>query len=684
MRILLSYVIGILIFKYVPNLYIPFSLICFLGIVTSSYLVFSRYRSKIGYLYSIPILVFFIALGIYNSYHSNPLNDVHHFIHTDKIKTFYGTLESIKETKSKQTNAIIKVTSIQDSTGAFIAANGKLQCYLKDTILDKSQLKSCIAIHSKFYPIQDNPNPNAFNYADVQRSKGVFFQAYADPSDWSSIRNPSKQTFSDYLQHSKNWCVRVFVKYLPNNHAQAIALAMILGDKSKMDASIYESFKNTGSIHVLAVSGLHVGIIAMIILFLLNQIQTSSPSIKLLKLIICISLIWLYAGLTGGAPAVLRATTMATFFFLGKFLYRNVNIYNILSFTALCILLVDPILLFNPGFQFSFLALLSIVYFCPILDTYFYISTPVLKQVCQFINVAIAAQILVLPLSLYYFHSFPIYFWLSGIIVIPGAVVILSLGLLMMVLDLCHLSILNESLIANLLTNVLDLFYYVVEYIQNLPFGLVENIWLDPYQVLFCFLTILLLSLFMHFRKAKYLITSLLGLVFYLGIHIHHTHQQLESINLTIYHQKDISNIDVFYENKLIHIASDTQNSTDIFTNTYHRMKHRIKESVNDLKTIPNKVIEVRESFFRIKNRVFLLAHNGDISKKMSDLPTDYVILMNDADVDIKTLRKQFDIRNVIVDGSNSNYYKKKQKKQCSYYRIPFYDTKTEAFELTF
>jgi len=273
---------------------------------------------------------------------------------------------------------------------------------------------------------------------------------------------------------------------------------------------------------------------------------------------------------------------MASLFFIGKFLNRNINVYNILFFTAFIILFFDPHLLYNPGFQFSFLALISIVYFCPKLDKIFYVSTFGLKSICQYMNVSISAQILVLPLSLYYFNSFSLYFWLSGIFVIPAAVLILSSGIALLVFSLTQLEYIAEKIIAPSLNLFLELFISIISKIEALPYGNLKNVWIEPYEVTSIFIVILFFTLFSYCKKLKYVRYSLLAGMVLISLNIYFTHIDILNTELTIYDQYGETKIDIFYEEKLLQISSIAESEPNAFVSHNNRLKHGIKSNLSN------------------------------------------------------------------------------------------------------
>jgi competence protein ComEC len=170
--------------------------------------------------------------------------------------------------------------------------------------------------------------------------------------------------------------------------------------------------------HVLSVSGLHVALIYMILGFLLAFLKRGKAGLILFA-VIMISFLWVYAFLSGFSPPVQRATVMFTFVIIGENLRRPVNIYNSLTASALLLILLNPNVLFDVGFQLSYLAIFGIVLIQPVLYNMIDLNNPALKWLWALFTVSVAAQLITFPLGLFYFNQFPNLFWLSNFIVVP-------------------------------------------------------------------------------------------------------------------------------------------------------------------------------------------------------------------------------------------------------------------------
>jgi ComEC/Rec2-related protein len=204
-----------------------------------------------------------------------------------------------------------------------------------------------------------------------------------------------------------------------------VASGLILGGSGRLAADLRDVFSRAGVLHILAVSGLHVGFVAMIIGFILFFVPVDH---RFKYALVMIGLV-LYAGVTGFRPSVLRATLMAFLFGLAGILQRNVDHMHILNLTAIAFLIVEPLLIFDVSAQLSFAAVYGILYLFPILNTFVVrrVGVRFLRFLLTSMVVSFSAQLFVAPLLMFYFHRLPVYAVLTNVLIVPLAALIIML-----------------------------------------------------------------------------------------------------------------------------------------------------------------------------------------------------------------------------------------------------------------
>ena len=222
--------------------------------------------------------------------------------------------------------------------------------------------------------------------------------------------------------------IAILNEALPNKEERSVVSALTLGYRTELAQDTLDYFASTGAMHVLSVSGLHVALIYMILGFLLAFLKRGKIG-PIIFSVVMILFLWIYAFISGFSPPVQRATVMFTFVIIGNGIRRPVNIYNSLTASALFLILLNPNVLFDVGFQLSYLAILGIVLIQPVLYNILELTNPILKWTWSLFTVSVAAQLMTFPLGLFYFNQFPNLFWLSNFIVVPVTTFIMWFGI---------------------------------------------------------------------------------------------------------------------------------------------------------------------------------------------------------------------------------------------------------------
>jgi len=259
------------------------------------------------------------------------------------------------------------------------------------------------------------------------------------------------------------------------------------------------------------VSGLHVGLLFLFLMSIfrfLNRVKYG----KWIQLTVIAAILWIYALLTGLSPSVLRATTMFTFLLIAETLNRKHSIYNSIAASAFFLLLFSPNILFSVGFQLSYAAVLSIVYFYPKLNALLNVNNKLLLKIWQLFCVSAAAQIGTFPLSIYYFNQFPIFFWLSNFVVIPAAFLLFCGTILFFITSPASWV---QTGIATVLEQTTILVLKLLRMIADIPSSVITHISISSLQLALLFLILLLIIFFIEMRRAKMLISGLVFLLIF-------------------------------------------------------------------------------------------------------------------------------------------------------------------------
>lgn len=354
-----------------------------------------------------------------------------------------------------------------------------------------------LAVHLHLLPIVNKGNPGEFDSEAFWNRQNVYRMAFVSEEDFKFVDFHKNGFPHNFWESMRDQCKAVLRSYLTPELA-GLAEALILGDKSRLSSEDRAAFSNAGAMHVLAVSGLHVGIVVYLLMFLFARLPRvfSKNQAHLLALI----LVWVYAFLTGMSPSVQRAAFMFTMLVLSQTYGRRHDSLNVLFFSAFVLLLIDPLLIYDIGFQLSYLAMLGILTMYRAISRLLFIRWKWLRKIWEGTAVGIAAQICTLPLTLYYFHQFPNYFALSNLAVMALAALILGIGILMFTVQFAHWL---SSLLGTVLSFLLFVLLFTMQWIEDLPAAVATGFELGSLMVVFCYLAILVYWLFKANRAVR-------------------------------------------------------------------------------------------------------------------------------------------------------------------------------------
>lgn len=383
-----------------------------------------------------------------------------------------GTLEEIKQNDSGWWQLTLRVDAAAPSSGAALLKGSRVLLTSSDSSLVDLQRGERLLLQTKLQALPFNTNPHAFDYGLFLRRKGYSSQAFLPAGSWKSLplTPASHLALADAINR---WCRDKLAQNKLEPEALALIQALLLGNRSELDREVNQNFVKSGAIHLLAVSGLHTGIIYILVASLLSLfIRSTHP----LSVFLIISSLLAYAVVTGLAPSVVRAVLMLSLLQMGQLSRRPVNRYNLLCASALLQLLWRPLLIYHAGFWLSHLAVVGILAFYPLINNCCTLRFTPARKLWSLLAVSLAAQSTTLPLSLYLFGAFPSWFLLSNLLLLPLLTPILLLALASLALSF------NPTLAALTAGPLNDLLLFMAQLTQSieaLPGSYPDNLWLS-------------------------------------------------------------------------------------------------------------------------------------------------------------------------------------------------------------
>ena len=380
-----------------------------------------------------------------------------------------------------------------------------------DTITKTYKEGDYILASTHLRQVKSTNNPEAFDYAYYLKTKGILQQGYIKPGAHRIDTLNQENFFMKTARFCSNYASITFRKYINDPQILGIAEAILLGQNLLLSEDIYQNYSDTGAIHVLSVSGLHVAIFISVFIWMFSKSSREDFTWKILKITSLLAIVWFYVILTGMAPSVIRAGTMVSLYLIGTNLFKGTNSYNIIAIAAIVMLIFNPFYIFQASFQFSFISLLSILYFQPKIKAWWKPDTKAGNFVWDLINVSLAAQIMIFPVTIYYFHQFPSYFAISGIIAVPLVTIIIYSGTLLIIFEAICSSI--NILLAPLFTLLIKWLNVCIEWISELPYSKIENIWISDIGLLLMILSIIFLIIWLEVRRIGFFYSLLVCLI---------------------------------------------------------------------------------------------------------------------------------------------------------------------------
>ena len=454
-----------------------------------------------------------IAGGYQLARHHNQLLHPTHFSHFKDAEDGY-LLVRIREPVSERANSfrVMVAARKQGNDSLQRRVTGRLMLYLeKDSLAAGLGYGDKLLIPDRYEPLGPPGNPDAFNYSRFLAMGKVYHSAYIPSGQWHATgRNQGRFLMRTALS-LRHRAMDVFRHNGIAGDELAVISALLLGYREYLDEDLQQAFAGAGAMHVLCVSGLHVGIIFMVLKTLLG-FMVRLPGGRVWQIMLILLCIWMYAAITGFSPSVLRASVMFSFVATGQSFRRPTNIYNTLAASAFVLVVANPFIITRIGFQLSYLAVVSIVALQPGISRLLTVKYRIVRKIWGMSSVSIAAQLATGPLALFYFNQFPNYFLLTNLVAIPLAGLIIYLALLTLALSPIPVA---ASLTARALSLLASLLHQSVSFVEALPYSTLSGVYLGPAGLFL--LSGLLLSACLYFvsgRRGGLVLACLCGLLF--------------------------------------------------------------------------------------------------------------------------------------------------------------------------
>lgn len=666
-RITVGFILGILaVFYLKPNPILVFGLlsIAFLFFAISYFLQKKTFEKTIYFGIATYFVSFFIGAATQithtDAYQKN--HYTHNYVAFHKPQTFSITIrEKLKNTNfNDRYIALINQINDEKYTGRIILNISK------DSLnLPSLEVGSTLRVKGILYKNKSPNNPNQFDYGAYLQNKQIYAQLYSDREKLEVSLKP-KEDIWYYTSKLRTSIIHNLEKSGFSKTELNVAVALIMGQRQDISPEIIQDYQYAGAVHILSVSGLHIGFVFLFVSFLLKPIPNTKKG-ALIKLLITLLSLSSFAIIAGLAPSVVRSVTMFSFVAIGYSLRRSVNIYHTLLVSILLILLFQPSFLFDVGFQLSYIALFFIIWFQPIVSAIWNPKSKVLKYFWGILTVSFAAQLGTLPLSIYYFHQFPGLFFLTNLAIIPLLNFIMILGLLVMIVA-------SLGYAPLLFTKPFEYSIYclnkIVNFIASFEQFIIKDIPLNIYLLISSYLAVIAIIVYFKSPNFKKLTIALIAII---GIQLAFMTTQWnikKQQELLVFNIRKNTLITERYGNNVTLYANDSVQKTS--------SKNTILQSylVGNFSSVNAK--EKLKNVLYYKGTKILVIDSFAVYPKNAN--PDVLLLTQSPKINLERMLAILKPKIVIADASNQKTIQKYWKASCEKQKIPFHATAEKGF----
>lgn len=529
----------------------------------------------------------------------------------------------------------------------------------KDSIASFFKIGDRILIKNKFIAIKESLNPHQFNYKNYLVKQGIHQQVYTTKQELLLLDQTST-SFLGFIAAFRLKIQQSLQQYDFSEDELAIMNALLLGQRQDISKELTANYSKAGAIHILAVSGLHVGIILWMLSFVLKPLERYKKG-KVIKLVLVLLFLWFFAVLAGMSASVTRAVTMFSAIAIGQFYNKRNAVEHSLIFSMFILLLLKPLFLFDVGFQLSYLAVFGIIWVQPVFYQLWKPKYYIIVKGWQLITVSTAAQLGVLPISLFYFHQFPGLFFLSNLLIIPFLGVILGTGII--VLGLSYLTIL-PILLVDIYGGIISILNRLVAFIARQEAFLFSDISFSFIKMFFSYLVIIACFQFFLKRNAKRCLFFLSSVVVFQSVFFYEKYHIEKNNEFIVFHKSRNSIVGIRTGSFL-----EVYNDMDSLVTKQNLLKnYKVGENIQyqNYQKLPN--------ILQLNKQIVLFIDTAGVYN-LTDLQQPILVLRQSPKINLERLINRLQPTIIIADGSNYKSYVRRWKATCLKLQIPFWST---------
>ena len=579
----------------------------------------------------------------------------------DVPKYYIARLSESPSIKEKSVKVIMEILGYEENNVIKNIDSNIIAYFEKNEKSLRLQYGDCVLIMTNIKEVEKPPNPEQFDYKDYLYKKGIMHQVYLRSDDWFDLDYNKSNAIYEFSYKIRDFLLKTMQRLGIQGEEYAVASAILLGYDDSLPLDLRQKYVAAGAMHILCVSGLHVGVVFMLFSYILVFLSDRKRIQSVIKQLLLLLLVWFYALLAGLAPSILRSTIMISFVILGNIINRKGVLLNSLAASAFILLCFNPSNLFDVGFLLSYVAVIGIVILQKPISRMFFSKYKFVNKIWEITSVTIAAQIATTPFSIYYFHQFPIYFWLSNLFMTPiSSIVIIGGMIMLLVFFIPYVNV----FVAWIVSKMIFVMNYGVSWIESLPYSIIKGIYIDFAQFVVLLIILLLILLTVDLKNRRNLIPIMIMTTLFFLINVKNIMNNNKQSGVMIYSLNNMTAIDfISGREHLLLVDSAFMENKSAFS--YNIENFLIKKGLfHNGKTgliyddFDEVFVKKRKNVVTFDKKLIALCENDVFFNDSLDyrIPVDYMLVYGKNKKSLLRLLKIYDFDNLIIDSSVPYY----------------------------
>ncbi|MBS1495320.1 MAG: ComEC family competence protein [Bacteroidetes bacterium] len=559
--------------------------------------------------------------------------------------------------------------------GKSYAVNGKILLYFKKTET-ASLLKygDKILINAPLQKIKNSGNPGAFNYERYAGFQGLYYSVYLSPADYLPLHQSSVNVFYSSIFSAQKYIIGCLKKYLPGNkNTTGIAEALLIGYKEDLDKDLVQAYSNTGVVHVIAISGLHLGLIYVLLLWIFTRLPYIKNSIFIRVTLILICL-WLFAILTGASASVLRSAVMFTCILIGSNFFKQASVYNSLAASAFLLLAYNPYFLWDVGFRLSYFAVYGIVWLQKPIYHLWFIKNKWLQKIWEMMSITIAAQIITFPICIFYFHQFPNLFLVTNLIIVPLSTLVLFAEIFLVAVSWQPFI---AALVGKVCYGLLWLMNFIITTFNSFSFSVLDKIYATSLSTWLLYGLVFGCCAWLLYKIKTALLCSMICAIAFVTLQFYATYSKMHQQKIIVYNVPRYQAVDFVYKNKF-YFVGDSLMQLDAVLQNFHLKPSRVLFQTDKADTL--EALYHKNLYWQLGNKKCIFINSSlKLQPVFKKIKVDMLLISKNPAIKIEDITNAISPSVVVFDASNSLWKIENWKKECEHLLLRFHSTPAQG-----